>query len=328
MASREQFPLLGIRMKHSVSNPSLTESFDETCEALAVLRSQETAYRCRDYFGRRQRLDELSIRSKEDHVFANPDGTIDPGCREKMCEWSYRVCDCGQLPCSREMVAVAFSYLDRFLDRCLCDRATFKLAAVTSFYVATKILSSAQISIRSLVELSRGEFNSYDIREMEMALLKKLAWRMNPPTIQAFIRQLRMLFPPTVNFELTEAIYQRAIFFAELCVYDHSFISKERYLVAVACLLNAMEILDDTLYGREKESLWTLGASFCVDLDRKVLERAQARLWYLYSCSAQVPDSNILPLAYSEKHILRIHSQRKKTSEGHSPVSVRLHGCD
>ena len=60
---------------------------------------------------------------------------VDAVCREKMCEWSYRVCDHFHVP--RDMVAISFSYLDRFLDRCQCDRTTFKLAAMTTLYMAT-----------------------------------------------------------------------------------------------------------------------------------------------------------------------------------------------
>lgn len=314
-------PLLGIRMKISELDLPRTERLDDSWEVLAALRSQETAYRCKDYFERRLR-EEHDVGSKRDPSLTHPEKLINLACREKMCEWCYRVCDCGQFPCCREMVAVAFSYLDRFLNRRFCDRAQFKLAAVTSFYVATKILSSAQISIGSLVELGRGEFDWCDILEMEKSLLETLEWRLHPPTPQGFIRQLLMIFPLTVTPTLLETIYQRAVFFSELCVYDHRFIGKDRYLVAVASLLNAVEVLEGTVEGSEKESLRAVGASMGIDLNRKALEWAQARLWYLYSCSAQVPDFNILPLAFSERHILRIRSQRARTCTGHSPISV------
>jgi hypothetical protein len=194
--------------------------------------------------------------------------------------------------------------------------------------MATKILSPSQISIRSLVELSRGEFDSYHIKDMESLILETLSWRMNPPTVQLFIHQLLTLLPHTADAFYTEELLQRANFFAELSVYDYSFVNKSRYMLAVACMLNGMEILEDEYHtqGCEIGFLATLKASTDVDLNHQVLERAQARLWYLYSCSAQrTEEDNIKPLLYSNRHAVKFLSpEREKTDLGHSPVSVNL----
>lgn len=325
MAGRKEIPLFGICMKRALLTPSQICSIvlDETFETLAILRSQEAAYRCKNVLGTGLRPAGRGLESRHD----DPYQMIDTKCREGMCEWCYKVCDCDQFPCTREMVAVTFSYVDRFLERRLCDRSSFKLAVITSFYIATKVQCSAQISISSLAALSRGEFNCNDIIGMERVLLEALEWRMHPPTVQVFISQLRMIFSPTVHAAVIEAIYQQAVFFAEVCVFDPFFISMDRYLVAVACLLNAMETLDEKLDCQEKATLWTVGAIMRVDQSRKALEMAQARLWYLYSCSAQAYlDTDIVPRAYSEKHAFQIHEKRKVTSGGQSPVCVRLHG--
>jgi hypothetical protein len=56
---------------------------------------------------------------------------VDESCREKMCEWSYRICD--HFNTSREIVAIAFNYLDRFNDVTRCDRTAFKIGQYDVF---------------------------------------------------------------------------------------------------------------------------------------------------------------------------------------------------
>jgi hypothetical protein len=182
------------------------------------------------------------------------------------------------------MVAVAFSYLDRFLDRCACDRTTFKLAAVTAFWMATKIFGPTQISPRSLADLSRGEFELRQILDMEHMMLRELEWYMNPTVTQSFIRHLLQL--SGMDEGPCNEIYRRAIFFAELSVYEYTFVSKDHYMIAVACLLNSMEIVegDPSIH---IEEITSLQSSMVLDLDSHALEKARARLWYLYSCSAE-----------------------------------------
>jgi Cyclin, N-terminal domain/Cyclin, C-terminal domain len=315
MRENDLAPLIGIRITKSDSIIYLLYDADqdESSEVISLMREQDVHYKCRDYFSLLAQSGEMDV---------------DPVCREKMCEWCYRVCDCGIFPCDREMVAVAISYLDRFmLRRQSCDRSTFKLAAVTSFYLATKILSCMQIKIESLVELGRGSFDGNDIQNMECELLEKLSWRLNPPTCQAFVRQLFSKIPRSLDHIQRKTIYDRACFFAELSVYDYGFVSKERYMVAVACLLNALETHQDSFSCDQQQSIEIKEKSsvLAIGLDRQVLERAQAQLWYLYSCSAQLQDeAEIVPLDYFEKHTRNIRTRTSKSCHRQSPVSVRL----
>jgi Cyclin, N-terminal domain len=288
-------------------------------DSLEALHVQDKVYQSSDYLMRRRRMRPRNI-SKEER--------IDPSCREKMCEWCYRVVDCGQFPCTREVVAVTFSYVDRFLDRCNCDRSTFKLATVTSFYLATKIYTGAQISMSSLVQLSRGEFSLSDIQNMEKVLLTTLAWRMHPPTAQTIIHHVLMLFPLTMaHGEPAKTIFDQAIFFAELAVYDYGFVAKDRYFVAVSCILNAIEVLEEFIDVSEHDEEWLLCCRNIItkDSDQKEVEAAQARLWYLYGCSAQAKaNRSVQPMRYSEKHALRVEQKQNDSSLSCSPVCVRF----
>jgi hypothetical protein len=284
-AVTERKPLMGIRLSRKAMVPFPTgTSDDETCEVIAALQQQDSSYSCQDYLNQ-----------------ADPDtDDIDIDCREKMIEWCYRICDCGIFPCDREMVAIAISYLDRYMMHLLhssssptsfCDRPTFKLAAVTSFYLATKIMSCMQMRIDSLVDLGRGSFDGKDILQMELQILHLLEWKMNPPTVQCFIRQIWTLLPKSIR--RNDSIFYRSIYFAELSVYENEFVVKDRCMIAVACVLNAIEsqqydtdLVEST---NEEEKLYDFMAMSKDNVEQNGLfRRIQSQLWYLYGCSAQV----------------------------------------
>jgi hypothetical protein len=274
-----------------------TESVDQNgdlVDRVKVMSAQDATYLCRDYLARRIRVaskepqEELNSTSRESPPpppLVSED-IVDAVCREKMCEWSYRVCD--HFNTEREIVAIAFSCLDRFIDRCSCDRTAFKLAAMTTLYMATKIVSHRQITISSLSELSRGEFSMTHIAEMEVLILEALGWRVHPPTIQCFVNSLfGLLKVPTGP--VSTAIYQRAIFFAEIALYDYRFVARERSLIAIAAIINAMEGMDKSVVSKDEQSnfLFAIHETFEVRFPSDEVETMRNRLWYVYSMSAQ-----------------------------------------
>jgi Cyclin, N-terminal domain len=339
-ANNKQKSFFGIRLSRKATIPlSIITSYNETCELITVLQRQDLSYQCQDYLNSSGTTD---TDSRTDATTAVLEHDIDIDCREKMIEWCYRVCDCGIFPCDREMVAIATSYLDRYMMKLHqsssssgCDRPTFKLAAVTSFYLATKIMSCMQIRIESLVDLGRGSFNGDDILQMEHQMLHLLEWRMNPPTTQCFIRQMWTLLPMSIR--KVDSIYYRSIYFAELAVYEYEFVSNDRCVIAVACILNAIisqqfdiKLLETT---NEMNVLYDFVTFSKNILERKaVLRSIQCRLWYLYSCSAQVSEdieqldiSVVLPKYSPPPHRSRngCDDTTLSLSSRHSPVSVQ-----
>jgi Cyclin, N-terminal domain/Cyclin, C-terminal domain len=365
-------PLLGLRMKTSAPllrhHLALVQMDHEVMlDMLATMSSCEQTYKCGDYLSTRERpttplvgsctytvcsscpesdvvscadtaatavsssssLSSSSSSSQQEQAAA----VVDATCREKMCEWSYRVCDHFHTP--REIVAFSMSFLDRFVDRCACDRTAFKLASMTTLYLATKVCNGKQISIGTLAELSRGEFDIVHIAEMERIILETLDWRLSPPTIQAFIGLLIHLIPP--NDKFTREIGQRAIFFAELCAYDYSLILHDKSLLAVAAILNAIEGMDDASTAEDirvsfLESVVHLDIPLFHAIDLEQLESTQTRLLYLYSCSAQLQAGGIPCLSSSSyqriasRHHYHHHEDTSKgdSHHSHSPVSVFL----
>ncbi|VEU40534.1 unnamed protein product [Pseudo-nitzschia multistriata] len=335
-------PLLGLRMSNFPRTPAaVSDRCGNTDRVKAMLNQSESTYRCNDYIRRRSRKDksgchatvgegasdsgcpELSVEQEQ----------LDTVCREKMCEWSYRVCDHFQT--GREIVAVSFSLLDRFVDKCSCERSAFKLAAMTTLYMANKIYGGPQaISIGALAELSRGEFEPSHISEMEVIILKTLEWRLHPPTVQCFIDAFFHYLSLPSHGAWSVAIYERATFFAELAVYDYAFVPKRKSLIALGCLMNAMEGMDNSLSAEQQRGFVdAVNATFDLEFTTDSIESVRNRLWYVYSMSAQYKEDDAVAGAEPGDVVKKSVSQRTygvsstaatdlSSSPSTSPVSV------
>jgi hypothetical protein len=326
----DQALILSLRMKAKTSSLSGVACMidpDDAIDFLHVMVSKEEVYKCRDYLGRRGTKVQRDKYLESGIECASPEieDAIDITCREKMCEWSYRVCDFFHT--NREIVSLSFSLLDRFLGRCTCDRTVFKLASMTTLFMAAKIFNTKKISIDCLVELSRGEFDMSHLAEMERIILKALDWRVNPPTVQSFIGYL-LAFLPLHDARFARSIRQRAIFFAELCCFDYRFVTQDRSLIAVSCILNALEGMDNDDVDvsrdvRRQDFLETIRSKLSLEFEGEEMETSQGRLLYLYTCSSQVEEDKILPLHVSKERLVKQNSQNNNLLGGkYSPVSV------
>jgi Cyclin, N-terminal domain len=90
--------------------------------------------------------------------------------REKICEWSYQVID--HFDFSREVASISIHYLDRFLATTPVNKKLFQLVAMTALYLAMKMYEPGNLSMKSMIELSRGYFSPAQMAEMEMAILR------------------------------------------------------------------------------------------------------------------------------------------------------------
>ena len=348
--------LLSLRMRCSRSMPPSerdVSSIDELGDRLQVMMAQEesTTYRCNDYLARRKAATATPASHNNNNnnnnnsenstptptpptMKATPTSPtsssasltaaeVDTLCREKMCEWSYRVVD--HFHASREIVALAFNYLDRFVDRCSCDRTAFKLAAMTAVYMATKVFNSREISMSSLAELSRGEFALSHIEEMEGVMLETLQWRVNPPTVQCFIHQMHRLVPVTAG-PVTRAIHQRASFFAELALFDYCFVTQPRSAVAIAALLNAMEGMDETIVPKGDHDIFLqivaelTGQTY----PRETIDAIRNRLWYIYSQSAQYQEDEVVAPSAQQPTNEKSFVEKDLLAGDQSPVCVSV----
>lgn len=256
--------LLDLRMKPSALNSLKSNNLcheNDSYDQLEALLSQDRSY------------------------YGISGGAMNAADREKMAQWEYRIVD--HFGLSRDLVGISFSILDRFTSKCVCDRRAYKLAAMTSLFVAIKLRNPRKFSIDTLATLSRGEFNTSHIAQMELIMLKTLDWRLNPPTIQSFICTWgNHLFKETYA---TESI-QRAFFLAEIAVFDTLLASKQRALLAIAALAHGMEGLGR--YGcpsgqMEIAMLRKLETDFGIHYALEEIHSIRKRLCYIYSKTSQ-----------------------------------------
>mmetsp|Transcript_9003 Transcript_9003/g.21393 ORF Transcript_9003/g.21393 Transcript_9003/m.21393 type:complete len:314 (-) Transcript_9003:72-1013(-) len=230
-------------------------------------------------------VDQIKTLMSQDHsYYRNSSGAMNAADREKMAQWEYRIVD--HFGLSRELVGIAFSVLDRFTAKCACDRRAYKLAAMTSLFMAIKLHNPRRFSIGTLATLSRGEFDTSHIAQMELIMLKTLDWRLCPPTVQSFIYIWgNHLFKGPYAIESKE----RACFLAEIAVFDTLLASKERALLAIAALADGIEGLDRYAPSEEIEVtiLRKLKTDFGVHYSQEEVHGIRNRLWYIYSNTSQ-----------------------------------------
>lgn len=160
--------------------------------------------------------------------------------RREMSQWAYRAVDTFGL--DRELVAVAFDMLDRYLSREIksdfqdFERQDFQLYSMTCLFIAVKILEPTQkLSIPALIDMSRGYYCAEDITETEMEILEVLQWQINPPTPQSFIQELADVMPPV----FTKGVLDTCQELTELSVMDEFFVPYKASTIAVAVILSA-----------------------------------------------------------------------------------------
>ena len=63
----------------------------------------------------------------------------------------------------------------------------YKLACITSLYIALKVYNRKTVRTLTLSELSQGEITPSDITDMEYTILKALSYHLCPPTAWNFV---------------------------------------------------------------------------------------------------------------------------------------------
>lgn len=159
--------------------------------------------------------------------------------RRQMCTWAYAAMDTFDL--DREIVAVSFSILDRYLANeasfdARISKEDFQLFCMTAIYIAVKVLEpTRKLSIEALVDMSRGYYNEEDVTVTEIDMLQSLKWHINPPTAVAFVRAYLELVPDA------DKLLSTCCHFVEMAVADSYFVSQKASDVAKAAILMAVE---------------------------------------------------------------------------------------
>lgn len=226
------------------------------CEMYRGLRSKEQLYECLDYLssGHQNMLVGNSsnnsfivktthAQNKDIAEGTNSIDTIEPlsiSWREQIVAWQYCVVD--NLGISREVVAQAMNYLDRYLCLCPMSKWSFQLASATSLFIAAKVLLERTMPLSLLVRMSDGKFKSCDVLNMEQKMLDALQWRLNPP-LPAI--QTRFLLKPLLRKSIPrkDIICEITDFLTENSVIDYFFVPFKHSIVALAAVFAAFDIV-------------------------------------------------------------------------------------
>ena len=295
---------------------------EDVIDRLYIMRKQEkNRYAPKDYLSNPLKGEGKHCLSKNN--IAKGNNVVDEFCREQIVEWSFRVVDYFRI--NREVVAISTSYLDRFLATCSCDRKTFKLAATTALNLAVKLNESTKTDMMSVLsELSRGEFSMSDIVEMEQTMIESLSWLLHPPTPKCILGYMLKLLPSTVIPSLIRSISALSSFFTELSLCDYYFTTQYPSTVALAAILNSMEILNLSEISSNIHNSFLDQLSVIIDVhyeSEEVLE-ARKRLWIVYERSEEFTIQS--DKAYSNNKHTRafLQKNRRSTRNHQSPVSV------
>ena len=220
---------------------------EDLCERLKGMRRKEASshYRIPNYLAAewQDRLTANDSMNDSDSEMPIPNAEmseLNEQWREKICEWCYRVVD--HFDYNREVVNVAMSYLDRYLAQCTVNRRIYQLVGVTSLYLATKLFEGNHLHLPSLVGISRGYFHAEHILAMEETMLHALSWHLHPPTSRAFCWEMMRLVSPDISSRIRHDVGNLAIFLTELSVCDFYFVTRKPSSIAIASIINAIEL--------------------------------------------------------------------------------------
>jgi hypothetical protein len=253
--------------------PFFKMSTADIASTLAAMRLQEASYRCHDYLSCRPK------RLKRSQAGTTSSPTISAIRRFKMAEWCYQIVDiCGF---SRETVAIAMSYLDRYMSTevgstALYDNRVFLLAAVTCLYTAIKIHEPKAMEPKFIVQLSKGAYTEEQVTDMELEILTAIQWRMNPPTSLSFINNFLALLPEsTMSPNDRDTVYELAKLQTELAVHECSLIATDASIVAFCALMNALETVACT---ETMVIMIMLSKISSIDIQSKLVSKTQFKL--------------------------------------------------
>mmetsp|Transcript_12483 Transcript_12483/g.15653 ORF Transcript_12483/g.15653 Transcript_12483/m.15653 type:complete len:299 (+) Transcript_12483:65-961(+) len=276
---------------------------------VAMRHQEERSYKCTDY---------LAYVANNCGGDLNTSKIVNAECRLKMLQWCTQVADFCKF--DSETVCIAMTHMDRFLSTeqggpFLLDRKDFQLVAICAFYIAVKLSEPRELDISLLSEISKGAYSTDRIAQMEREMLTALNWRMHPPTALSFTHcALEMLPSSVLKPSIKEAIIDHAQHQSNIAVSDYTLIMYSKSTVAVASLLNTLEVVDDGYFpiAARRQFLLEVMNVLQIDVNDRALQNIKDRLNMVSVTRDMKPSSP--PTASPNK--------TKSNKRPRSPVSV------
>ena len=107
---------LSLRELNHDSRSAPSERTYASQQIKTMMQKEKGIYKCNDYILSHKLERKVKAPKKwEPSSSCAEDFVVDEQCRQKMCEWSYRIVD--HFDGNRALVAIAQNYVDRFLDQ-------------------------------------------------------------------------------------------------------------------------------------------------------------------------------------------------------------------
>jgi len=217
-----------------------TAQLEATLDTLAALRRQESHYETHDFLHQEESPSSCSPTKTPLHI------EIDESCRDKMVAWCFQVAKFCKF--QEESVEIAMSCLDRFLltdagASALQDRSDYQLACMVCLYTAVKVHERTAISPAIVSALARDAYTVDQVEAMERTILMALQWRVNPPTMSSFVRNLIGVVSQRVRLsdEQQTTVDSICKFQLEIAVKDYRFITVDRSIVGYCIVMNSLD---------------------------------------------------------------------------------------
>lgn len=211
----------------ATTNDNNRQHYEDAVDRILTMRKMETSYSFQHY---------LQQQSQTQQAIPLSDSW-----RSKVTQWAFNVVD--HFGLSREVVAVSMGIFDRYLATRgnSCSGNMVLLTSLTTLHLAIKLHETKRIKSSVLANLSRGQFETAHIEEMELKVLSALSWKLYSPTPLAFLSEFLHFLPAGVTSLERKEVYELSKYMAELAVCESSFVERQNSVIALAAIRNVME---------------------------------------------------------------------------------------
>ena len=216
----------------------------------AMFQSEERKYQYTDYLGNLQRHLEscCSTTTSEDYQISNV--AVNMECREKMVDWCFQFVDCAGF--SRDVVFPAFFYLDQYLQTSvgssvLLDRDRYRLATLCCFFIATKLMdrnTNNSMDLKTMRDVSQGQYNEEDFCEMELSILSALDWRVHPPCPLEFLPRFLAIASKNIPSNISSSIWQLAHLHCQVAIRNYTSVMMKPSELALTSIIHALNLVN------------------------------------------------------------------------------------
>ena len=199
--------------------------------------------------------------------------------RAKVCKWVFDIVD--RLKLNRETAIVEISYLDRVCSstsssraaKARGDRNEYQLVAVSSLFIAIKILELNILSADMLSYITKNMYTQDEITSCEEDILDALEWKMFGPTSVQFVDYIVALLPGDM---IKAKIQLRDESYRQLATTDYGCVPLRRSSLALAAVLNSLEHMHESVLSSDIKYgyLDVISMAFDIDVQKSPLIKA------------------------------------------------------